>query len=330
MAVTAREAGATNAQTMGAMVGANKSAMPDPRFSEPQTLFFGIGAEKSGTSWLHNFLSGHPDVHFPRYQKELHYWNAGIREKKIPWLLEKQMPQGPATSLWASVLRPGRNLRRIRKNLFLQKWWKAFTVPSPTHSIYCDVLFTGYRKEKVAGEITPAYARCKAETFAEMAALAPDVRFIFIMRDPVSRLWSGCRHRLRIELGRENTTTQAVADRLLSSLAEPDIGPLYLSSYHRTIRTLESAVPAERIAYFFYETLFQQSEIERLCDFLGISRRAADFDRRVNMKDDASGEMPPEVAREAREALAPTYDFCRAKFGTLPPEWQDKTVVGDA
>lgn len=330
MAVTVREAGATNTQTTASKVGVEKKAVPDPRFAEPQTLFFGIGAEKSGTSWLHNFLSGHPDVHFPRYQKELHYWNAGVRKKKIPLLLERQMPNGPLRSFLSSAARPGKNLWRLRKNLFHQKWWKAVTVPSPTHEIYCDVLFTGYRKEKVAGEITPAYARCDAETFAEMAALAPDVRFIFIMRDPVARIWSGCRHRLRIELGRENTTTQAVSDRLLSSLADPDIGPLYLSSYHRTIQTLESAVPAERIAYFFYESLFQQSEIERLCTFLGIEYLPAAIDKKVHVGADASGEMPPEAARKAREALAPTYDFCRAKFGTLPPEWQDKTVVGDA
>ncbi|MEI4231873.1 sulfotransferase [Roseovarius sp. D22-M7] len=329
MAVTVREAGATSENFAASTAGAASKAMPDPRFARPDCLFFGIGSEKCGTSWLNQFLSGHPEVHVPRYQKELHYWSSGHRGKKIPWLLEKQMPRGPVMSFWGSVLRPGRNLRRFRRNLFLQKWWKAFTVPSPTHSIYCDVLFTGYRKEKVAGEITPAYARCTAGTFAEMAALAPDVRFIFIMRDPVARLWSGCRHRLRIELGQQNTTTQAVSDRVLSSLAESETGPLRLSSYNRTIQTLESVVAAERIAYFFYETLFQQSEIERLCAFLDVESPAA-IDKAVHVGADASGEMPPEVARKAREALAPTNDFCRAKFGTLPPEWQDKTVVGDA
>jgi hypothetical protein len=209
-------------------------------------------------------------------------------------------------------------------------WYKAVTVKSPTHSVYCDLLFAGYRKEKAVGEITPGYCRCNEEDFAEMASLAPNVRFIFIMRDPVSRLWSGCRHRLRLELGRDGTTTDAVAERLLSSLVEPGHAAFELSSYDHTIRSLENVVSPDKIAYFFYETLFQQSEIDRLCTFLGVEHVPAAIDKKVHVGADASGSMPPDVARQAREALRPTYEFCKAKFGTLPPEWQHEAVGRDA
>ena len=39
------------------------------------TLLFGIGATKAGTSWLHAWLSGHPEVHLWPH-KELHYFDA--------------------------------------------------------------------------------------------------------------------------------------------------------------------------------------------------------------------------------------------------------------
>ena len=36
--------------------------------------FMGIGAQKSGTTWLYESLRGHPQVRFP-LGKEVHYWN---------------------------------------------------------------------------------------------------------------------------------------------------------------------------------------------------------------------------------------------------------------
>lgn len=36
--------------------------------------FLGIGAQKSGTSWLHNALAEHPTIAFPG-GKEIHFWN---------------------------------------------------------------------------------------------------------------------------------------------------------------------------------------------------------------------------------------------------------------
>lgn len=37
--------------------------------------FLGIGAQKSGTTWLYTMLQHHPRVRFPD-RKEVHYWNA--------------------------------------------------------------------------------------------------------------------------------------------------------------------------------------------------------------------------------------------------------------
>lgn len=51
--------------------------------SRAVTLLFGIGAPKAGTSWLHRYLSGHPDCHFPA-QKESHYFDRLARSKTHP------------------------------------------------------------------------------------------------------------------------------------------------------------------------------------------------------------------------------------------------------
>ena len=45
-------------------------------------MFFCIGAQKTGTSWLHDYLSRSDEVHFSR-NKELHYFDvrAGLSER---------------------------------------------------------------------------------------------------------------------------------------------------------------------------------------------------------------------------------------------------------
>mmetsp|Transcript_37362 Transcript_37362/g.43492 ORF Transcript_37362/g.43492 Transcript_37362/m.43492 type:complete len:382 (-) Transcript_37362:654-1799(-) len=67
------------------------SSSPVPYRSFPSDLnqlrlkisFFGIGAQKAGTSWLHFLLSQHPDLTLPR-QKEVHFWDWN-RTKGLGW-----------------------------------------------------------------------------------------------------------------------------------------------------------------------------------------------------------------------------------------------------
>ena len=58
--------------------------------------FLGIGAQKAGTSWLHEMLKLHPDVGLPKV-KELHYWDS----KRA-----KGMPLSEYETLFASMLQP--------------------------------------------------------------------------------------------------------------------------------------------------------------------------------------------------------------------------------
>ncbi|MFT6898530.1 MAG: hypothetical protein ACJA13_002951 [Paraglaciecola sp.] len=45
--------------------------------------FVGIGAQRSGTSWLYECLNEHPDVFMP--QKEVHYFDKLSKTKNIDW-----------------------------------------------------------------------------------------------------------------------------------------------------------------------------------------------------------------------------------------------------
>ena len=46
--------------------------------------FLGIGAPRSGTTWLHELLQTHPEVYVPKYRKEIHFFNRNY-ERGIDW-----------------------------------------------------------------------------------------------------------------------------------------------------------------------------------------------------------------------------------------------------
>ena len=296
------------------------SAPLDPRFAKPRTLFFGIGAQKSATSWLDKYLRLNPEICMP-VRKEQHYWSTrepGRADARIAWM---QLRQEKARNrpFW-------KQLTRTRRGRAADKAWalseRMLRHDSRGHAAYADVLFQAYRGEPVVGEITPEYALLSAGDFAELAALGPDVRFVFIMRDPLDRLRSGIRQKLRKTLGPEAVTPDGVAARMREVIADPKDPGMLRSRYDLTIRTIESVIPADRVLYLFFETMFNQAEMDRLTAFLGVRSRPAPVDRKVHESASAGVRFPVALEAEAVEALRPVYEFVRGKFGALTPdEW---------
>jgi hypothetical protein len=64
--------------------------------------FLGIGAQKAGTTWLHEMLRKHPDLCLPE-QKEIHFWDwPKNRRKGLGWYSD-QFQQGPKEKLRGEI-----------------------------------------------------------------------------------------------------------------------------------------------------------------------------------------------------------------------------------
>ncbi|MDB4558748.1 sulfotransferase [Amylibacter sp.] len=46
-------------------------------------MFLGVGAQKSGTTWLSNYLAGHPEVYMSAL-KEMHFWGNRTSTEVVP------------------------------------------------------------------------------------------------------------------------------------------------------------------------------------------------------------------------------------------------------
>jgi hypothetical protein len=291
---------------------------PDPRFSLPRVIFFGVGAQKCGSTWLHDYLAGHPEIRVPRVTKELHYWNRRSGEG-VHW----HPDTGLSKRLSAMMRRAGMRLLKGPEGRARAAEWAAWercvARADPRHGDYADVLLgKDGAPGRVAGEITPAYALLGAGTLSEMARLAADVRFIYQMRDPVDRAVSAAR--MNISGSGATLTTETLEAALRRSLdGDPDL-VLARSRYDETLAKLEGAVGAEKLGVFFYETFFDEAEIRRLTAFLDVAFLPPDTGKRVNLGMGGGMEISDDLRAALRDRLSATYEDIERRFGARVPD----------
>ena len=283
-----------------------------------ETVLYCIGAQKAGTTWLHGEWVKHDRMHFAR--KEFHYWDV----VRAPFVEMKAVPLGPLLPLLRKhrdglLEKAGRLHPRLREAAL---GWQMILTPPGDHRAYKRALNLGNRGHSIIGDVTPSYALLGRRTYAEMAAQHPDTRFIFLMRDPVDRLWSGIRHRTRPWFDDPRGGVKEALDAFENAIDDPYNTDLRRSDYARTITALDAAVPADKVLYLFYETLFTPETLARICDFLGIEPFEAAFSERTHEGVRYPEKPTPEAFARARAMLAPSYDFVFSRFGDeVPAAW---------
>lgn len=280
-------------------------------------LFIGIGAQKSGTTWLANYLTNHPEVGFSPI-KELHFFSSMHRNGVSQF--EKQF----ASRLRRKVSRMGtppsatelEEIRCLTLRLEMQSEPKNY-------KLYFDLLQKP--NHKVVGEITPAYSTMNHKQFLKMRELIPTVKILFIMRDPVDRLWS----HLRFEETRGRDQGKFIAkERLNDCLKDPVFN--LRTDYKRTLLELYKVFPDDRICILFFENLMDlnssEEELSRLTNFLGIKYIAADTEKKVHVSKSIS--LTDHDAIQIAQEFSSVYRYIEERFGERMPErWRDRMAL---
>jgi hypothetical protein len=290
--------------------------LPERHFLDfdDKTLVLGIGAQKTGTTWLANYLDSRPEI-FMSPIKEMHFFDIKYRPD-ICGTMENRFTR----RLDERAVKPNFHKKERSSEAILNL--KARIEVGNNGEAYKN-----FFRERVPdavnfySEITPSYALIGETGFREVRSLFPNIRIIFIMRDPVERFYSQVRMR-DSRRPAEKVAQEDLTEKLRECLDDPRY--VERSQYQKTITALESVFKAHEVIYLFYETLFRKSTISDVCDFIGIDYEEPDFDDVVN----SSGprpELPSGIRKKLRSAFRPTYKFCREKFGSiLPREWQSK------
>lgn len=274
----------------------------------PPRILFGVGATKAGTSWLYDWLSGHPDCHL-RALKEVHYFNtleAKSEAVRLRDLLDER----------AALEARGGSTRRIEAISDCIALFRG-------SGHYLDYVMRGRRRQSVVGDVTPAYGLLPVSRLRDMRDLGT-TRFLYILRDPVARLWSHVRMiaRRRDPAG---TATSDRAGRILRRTFDGQEDHITVrGDYRGAVTRLTEAIPAPQRLFVFFEDLFSGRATDEICRFLGIAphpplQAVVHAGPPLAMTDDQRS--------AARDFLNDQYSFVEQAMGRLPEAWRHAREV---
>ena len=222
------------------------------------TFLLGVGAQKAGTSWLHDQLQRRSDADFG-FLKEYHVFDALELERFAGF-----RPKRPSPLKWRT-------------------WRRARFIARPER--YFDYFAARLKPPRIrlTGDITPSYAGLSAESYQRIqqgfAQRGVKTRAVFIMRDPVERFLS----QQRMQLRKRGLLTPA---HEIEHLNKASLKLLKRESprndYPATLDALRGGLAESEIFIGLYETLFTAATHRELCRYLGIPEQIPDVNQRVN------------------------------------------------
>ena len=213
-----------------------------------QPNFLCVGIHKGGTTWLYQQLDAHPDFWMPPL-KELHYFDQLGRVQRSA----------------APRCRDERDLR------FLENITSLSAKPYMDLEHYARLFEP--KGSLLSGDISPNYSTLSDEVIRRVVRYFPNLKVIFLARDPVERVWS----HLSMEVRYQQTETFDVTDvdQVNRKLLRRG---LLLRSYPSAIAARwKRYVHPDRFRIYFFDDLQRKpDELRRsILDFLG-----ADPDKR--------------------------------------------------
>lgn len=281
-------------------------------------FFVGIGAQRSGTTWLSLFLRNHPEVRFSPV-KEVRFFDS----KHVPefqGVLRNRLNTRLAARGLArhALAHPVMGARLARHYLGIRR------LEDEHYRAFFRLLA---RDGRLAGEISPSYAALGVDAIRRIEDLLDRPRYVYVLRNPVDRLLSETSFRAS-RLGKGRVDDEAARR---DGLAERLAGSLHLD-YAANVARYESVAGPARLHLMFMENLFepgsQGAALDGLADFLGVRRLAGAPEGRVNAS--APLDVPADLRRDLARALARQYRFAEARFGEgLPDAWRrDLDLLG--
>ena len=270
--------------------------------SERAPDFYGIGAEKCGTTWLWQMFRDHPDIGVT-LPKELRYFahqnlNTGFANfSALQKLLQdhRKVPKGP---------------------VFLERLATELRIAYGGDSAYLRIF--GSLMGKSVGDISPQYCMLSGGGVADMKRLAPEARIIFLMRDPVDRAISGG----KMKAGEEHDvlTDDLVREKAFFAFQ------LDMSRYSVMLDRFEAAFPG-RVFTGFLEDIISDplALLQQLCAFLGVPYSAKYFDRLDMVANEgAKFSASNDLKRDLLHELRPEYSLLAKRFPERVEKWLAK------
>lgn len=230
------------------------------------TFFINIGLPKTGTTWLYDLLSEHPEVKLP-YDKEIRYFwtKEHLKANKLSNYLFgnhwhfKEKRYLFLYNLLGSFSSNGIDIVRL-------KWYFKYFFAKKNDDWYLSL----FPNDIITGDFTPKYCELSRTMINRVYGLLPDAKLILILRDPVEREWS--RAKMNLLKKRNRYRIQEVNEEIVLRHFE-DKDQLHSNDYTALIDRWVSCFQRDQLLVLYFDEIQQQplSVYQKVCDFLGLS-----------------------------------------------------------
>lgn len=207
--------------------------------------YIGIGAMKAGTTWLHDRLIETPGFASMPF-KELHYFDGP--KKYLAWSIFTNK------YFLARFLHPTGflNYNRILKayRSFSKKSDKKWLLKYATAKADLNFYLSLFPENGIAGEITPSYSMLEVNDIKRMYEVAPNAKILFLIRNPIERVWSQFRFSLRGKKDFDRYTNIENIKKFINSSHLEKRG-LYID----TIKNYSAVYPKNQIMIIFFDAI---------------------------------------------------------------------------
>ncbi|MEI6433677.1 MAG: sulfotransferase [Bacteroidota bacterium] len=274
--------------------------------------FVGIGAQRTGTTWLANYFSHHPQVCFSAI-KELHYFDA-IYRPDLCSLYNENHFNNQLQEIKTKMDLPGLTLEESLQSTCLQYRIKMIEEKEKYKEYFNSLLKSEHR---AFGEITPSYSLLNINGFNAILNLYPNAKFIFILRNPCDRYWS------HLNLHDDRFEHFSAIEQVINCLDNPQY--FLRTDYKRTITTLRNTINDDNLLFLFFERLFNTqtlpNELKRITNFLNIDYINPDI---KPLNESKKNPLPVCYRKRIFQHFRFVYQFVNQIFpNQIPESWLD-------
>lgn len=278
-----------------------------------KTFLLGVGAQKAGTTWLYQYLRGHPACAMGSIKEHAVLQVALSGEKPSERFSSKaaalssalkavQKDSPPDSQAQTRLLDAMDNVAgEFDLSYYLGAFARQF-VHSP--------------QARLTGDITPEYCRLSADQLRAARQMIEsagyDLKVVFLMRDPLDRVYSALRMADRNRAASGKKIALPAADRFDTQGTADWVAQR--TRYEIILNNLDAAFDPEQVYLGFYETFFTNETLAGLLEFLELSHHPANFGHMANASPDG-GIIAPDKVAKVRAFYDETYKVCAERFG---------------
>jgi len=219
---------------------------------------------KAGTTWLHQQLVSHEEIHFCP-EKEIHYFADpdGHNYMSLHGRVDRFQQV-------ARNLNPEKLSAHVQCNL---SWYATKYLAREINDDWYSSLFD-LRKERkkpnaYCADFSNLYCNLNSSSWEHVRRVASHVRAIYTMRHPAKRLWSQLKFSYEFG-GKAHELDSLKADDYKAFLS--DAGTVAHSDYSSVVENLKQHLDDSEVKFFFFENFRDkpQESLKDIEDFLGI------------------------------------------------------------